>query len=214
MDHAPVSEALTLAADIHREQRRKGTDIPYLAHLLGVAALVVEHGGNAVQATGALLHDAIEDHPDKITLAQIEQSFGGEVAAIVLACTDAMEHPKPPWRARKEAYIAHLAQAPPAAWLVSCADKLHNARAIRDDLVEIGPAVFDRFSARPEEVLWYYRTLADTFARLMPGQTRCKTGAHGRRDRAALAGLPARDLNFPEQPLPPAAPRAARTQAR
>jgi (p)ppGpp synthase/HD superfamily hydrolase len=170
MDHAPVSEALTLAADIHREQRRKGTDIPYLAHLLGVAALVVEHGGNAVQATGALLHDAIEDHPDKITLAQIEQSFGGEVAAIVLACTDAMEHPKPPWRARKEAYIAHLAQAPPAAWLVSCADKLHNARAIRDDLVEIGPAVFDRFSARPEEVLWYYRTLADTFARLMPGQ--------------------------------------------
>jgi transposase len=135
-----------------------------------VAALVVEHGGNAVQATGALLHDAIEDHPDKITLAQIEQSFGGEVAAIVLACTDAMEHPKPPWRARKEAYIAHLAQAPPAAWLVSCADKLHNARAIRDDLVEIGPTVFDRFSAGPEEVLWYYRTLADTFARLMPGQ--------------------------------------------
>ena len=214
MDHAPVSEALTLAADIHREQRRKGTDIPYLAHLLGVAALVVEHGGNAVQATGALLHDAIEDHPDKITLAQIEQSFGGEVAAIVLACTDAMEHPKPPWRARKEAYIAHLAQAPPAAWLVSCADKLHNARAIRDDLVEIGPAVFDRFSARPEEVLWYYRSLADTFRTADAGPARREAGAYGRRDRAALAGPPARDLNFPEQPLPLAAPRAARTQVR
>ena len=112
---------------------------------------------------------------------------------------------------RHTSLIAHLAQASPAAWLVSCADKLHNARAILDDLVEIGPAVFDRFSAGREEVLWYYRSLADTFARLMPGQLATRLAQTvGEIER--LAEPPARDLNLPEQPPPPAALRAARTQ--
>lgn len=166
---AEVASALDLARELHRDQRRKGTAIPYLGHLLAVAALVAEHGGSEAQVIAALLHDALEDQGDKITAAAIEARFGAEVAAIVVACTDAATTPKPPWRPRKEAYLAHLPQAPRPAWLVSCADKVHNAEAIREDLLEQGEAVFARFSAGKGEVVWYYRALADRFLRLLPG---------------------------------------------
>ena len=123
-------EALVFAAQLHREQTRKGTTIPYIAHLLGVASIVLEYGGDEDEAIAALLHDAIEDQGGASTREEIRRRFGETVVAIVNGCTDAEVIPKPPWRARKEDYIAHMAHASPSVRLVSAADKLHNARAI------------------------------------------------------------------------------------
>jgi GTP pyrophosphokinase len=167
-DWRRLSEAATFALSIHATQTRKGTSIPYISHLLGVAGLVLEHGGDEDQAIAGLLHDAIEDqgvHQEAV----IQAKFGSRVAAIVRGCTDADTVPKPPWRARKEAYIAHLEHAGADVLLVSCADKLHNARAICTDLRTIGVAVFDRFNAGREGTLWYYGALAVAFQTLLGG---------------------------------------------
>ena len=153
---------------VHATQKRKGTDTPYISHLLGVASLVLEHGGDEEQAIAAMLHDTVEDqgaHLEPI----IRQRFGARVADIVLGCTDADTLPKPPWRARKEAYIAHLEHADRAVLLVSCADKVHNARAICTDVRAHGLSVFTRFNAGQDGTVWYYRSLANAFARLLPG---------------------------------------------
>src|SRR6202790_4352965 len=149
---------------LHASQRRKGTTIPYISHLMSVAALVLEHGGDEEQAIAGLLHDAIEDVGAEQE-AVIAGRFGPRVARIVRACTDADTLPKPPWRARKEAYIAHLEHADRDALLVSCADKLHNARAIVGDLRTHGLAVFDRFTGGRAGTIWYYASLAKVFAR-------------------------------------------------
>jgi GTP pyrophosphokinase len=164
-----LADAAALAFRLHAEQRRKGTAIPYLAHLMAVSALVLEHGGDEEQAVAALLHDVIEDCGTEHE-ATITAQFGPRVAAIVRACTDAETFPKPPWRARKEAYLAHLDHAGPDALLVSACDKVHNARAIVEDLREHGPAMMSRFNAGLDGTLWYYRSLADAFARLLPGR--------------------------------------------
>jgi GTP pyrophosphokinase len=166
---SPLADAAALAFRLHADQRRKGTAIPYLAHLMAVSALVLEHGGDQEQAVAGLLHDAIEDcgAEHEVTIAA---QFGPRVAAIVRACTDAEVFPKPPWRARKEAYLAHLEHAGPDALLVSACDKLHNARAIVEDLREHGPAMMSRFNAGLDGTLWYYRSLANAFARLLPGR--------------------------------------------
>ena len=156
-------QALLLASDLHREQQRKGSGVPYLSHLLGVASLVLEHGGDEDEAIGALLHDAVEDQGGLPTLARIRDRFGERVADIVAGCTDAHTDPKPPWRERKEAYLAHIRTASPSVRLVSNADKLHNARAILNDYREIGDALWERFNTGVEELLWYYRSLADIF---------------------------------------------------
>ena len=168
-DFTRLAEAAELAFRLHAGQRRKGTSIPYIAHLMAVAALVLEHGGDEDQAIAALLHDAIEDCGPEHE-AVIAARFGPRVAGIVRACTDAEVLPKPPWRARKEAYIAHLDHAPREALLVSACDKLHNARAILADLRAEGPSVFDRFRGGREGTLWYYATLAERFAVLLPGR--------------------------------------------
>lgn len=165
---ARLAEAVTLALDIHAAQVRKGAETPYIGHLLGVASLVLEHGGDEEQAIGGMLHDAIEDCGVEQE-AVIATRFGARVAAIVRGCTDADTIPKPPWQARKEAYIAHLEQASPDILLVSCADKLYNARAILTDLRTHGLAVFDRFTAGQDGTLWYYGALSDQFRRLLPG---------------------------------------------
>lgn len=154
-------KALKFAADRHRDHRRKGTDIPYISHLLGVASVVLEHGGNEDEAIGALLHDAVEDQ--KATLSEIRMLFGDPVAAIVAGCSDSDVEPKPPWRERKEAYIAHLATASSAVRLVSASDKLHNARAILRDYRDIREELWKRFNASREETLWYYRALIKAF---------------------------------------------------
>ena len=123
--------------EIHADQVRKGSEAPYISHLLGVASLVLEHGGDEDQAIAGLLHDAIEDQGVEQEPV-IAARYGERVAAIVRGCTDADTLPKPPWRERKEAYIGHLEHAGADIWLVSCADKLYNARAICTDLRQIG----------------------------------------------------------------------------
>jgi (p)ppGpp synthase/HD superfamily hydrolase len=159
----PFEEALVFATRLHREQMRKGTMIPYISHLLGVASIVLEHGGNEDEAIAALLHDAIEDQGGASTRQEIRRRFGDTVVAIVDGCTDAEVIPKPPWRMRKEAYIAHLAHASPSVRLVSAADKLHNARAILTDYRILGNALWRRFHGGKEGTLWYYRALVNAF---------------------------------------------------
>lgn len=153
--------ALQFVADRHREHIRKGTKIPYISHLLGVASIVLEHGGSEDEAIGALLHDAVEDR--KTTIDEICSEFGDAVAKIVVGCSDTLDETKPPWRDRKEAYIAHLATASPSVRLVSASDKLHNARAILRDYRHLGEELWKRFSSSRDEILWYYRALVEAF---------------------------------------------------
>ncbi|NPU84910.1 MAG: HD domain-containing protein [Syntrophaceae bacterium] len=162
---ARFRDALGFAAVLHADQVRKGSDIPYVAHLLAVASTVIEQGGNEDLAIAALLHDAAEDQGGADILARIRSLYGETVAAVVEACSDAMESPKPPWRERKECYIGHLAEAPEDVLLVSLADKLHNARAILRDYRDVGEALWERFRGGRAGTLWYYETLAETFER-------------------------------------------------
>ena len=163
-----LADATALALRIHADQLRKGTTTPYVSHLLAVAAIVLEHGGDEDQACAALLHDAVEDGGISWE-AVILDRFGPRVAGIVRACTDADTLPKPPWQARKEAYLAHLEAEGPDALLVSAADKLHNARAIVADLRTHGVGMFARFNAGQAGTVWYYGALAEVFARRLPG---------------------------------------------
>ena len=168
------ARAVDYARTAHTGQTRKGTAIPYITHLLGVAALVLEFGGDEDQAIAGLLHDTLEDcgaHHEPI----IRQHFGDRVADIVLACTDGTAEDKGThtdpgakrrdWLARKQAYLAHLAQASDDVLLVSACDKLHNARSIVQDIEDpsVGLAVFERFTAGRDGTLWYYRTLLQPF---------------------------------------------------
>jgi (p)ppGpp synthase/HD superfamily hydrolase len=154
-------QALQRACELHRSQFRKGTEIPYLSHLLAVASLVLEDGGDEDQAIAALLHDAVEDQGGRPTLDSIRSDFGDRVASIVEACSDTDTYPKPAWRERKENYLRHLREEPRAEVLrVSAADKLHNARCIIADYRRFGESVWRRFNAGKEEQAWYYGQLA------------------------------------------------------
>lgn len=169
-------DALAYARQVHDGQLRKGTQIPYFAHLIGVCSLVLEHGGDEGQAIAALLHDAAEDQGGEARLDDIEARFGGSVAAIVADCSDAWEEPKPPWRAHKEGYLAALPGKPQRSLLVSCADKLHNCRAIRTDVAADGAVVWDRFRGGRDGTVWYYRSLADIMHRALPGRLATELG--------------------------------------
>jgi (p)ppGpp synthase/HD superfamily hydrolase len=153
--------ALTFTADKHRYQKRKGGDIPYIAHLLHVCGLVLESGGNEDEAIADLLHDVMEDQD--VTCDELTAKFGLTVAEIVAACSDSESSVKGPWKDRKTAYIAHIADASPSVRLVSSCDKLHNARAILADYQEIGDELWKRFNASRSEILWYYSELAKAF---------------------------------------------------
>ncbi|HOR32525.1 MAG TPA: HD domain-containing protein, partial [Syntrophales bacterium] len=157
---ARFDEALAYAHEAHRDQLRKGTRIPYISHLMAVAAIVLENGGDEDAAIAALLHDVIEDGGGDAARREIRRRFGQRVVGIVDECTDAEVIPKPPWRGRKEDYIARLRHASPQARLVTSADKLHNARTILADYRVVGEALWERFNAGRDEVLWYYRSLA------------------------------------------------------
>jgi GTP pyrophosphokinase len=154
---ARFEEALGFATRLHATQRRKGTDIPYIAHLLGVASLVITHGGNEDEAIAALLHDAVEDQGGRPTLERILEKFEGTVASIVEGCSDSEVEPKPPWKDRKERYLLHLRSASPSVKLVATADKLDNLRTIVADYRMLGTALWSRFNAGYEHQLWYYR---------------------------------------------------------
>lgn len=162
------ASAMTYADRVHRGQYRKGTGIPYIAHILGVASLAIEYGATEDEAIAALLHDAAEDGGGEATLAEIRAAYGDAVADIVLGCSDSLvEDPedKLPWQERKENYLAHLENASLSVCLVSAADKLHNVRSIIRDHREHGDEVWQRFQGRREGTLWYYETVAHTLVR-------------------------------------------------
>ena len=161
-------DALVWSAELHEQQKRKGGEIPYVAHLLGVASIVLEHGGDEDQAIAALLHDALEDQAHRMSPGEIRERFGEKVEAIVEACTDGdpeEQRDRDPvrWRQRKEKYIAEVAAKPAEALLVSMADKLHNARAILEDYRELGEPLWPRFTTGKDGTLWYYRGLLAAF---------------------------------------------------
>ncbi len=166
---ARFTDALGVAAEIHAGQRRKGNGPPYVAHVMAVTAVAFEYGATEDEAIAALLHDAIEDAPRGLgadgVRAVIRERFGEPVLHIVEGCTDADSYPKPPWRARKEAYIAHLAEADASTLLVSASDKLHNVRTIIRDFRQFGDLVWTRFSAAAGMIgtIGYYRGLVTAF---------------------------------------------------
>jgi (p)ppGpp synthase/HD superfamily hydrolase len=169
--------ALLYATHVHGGQVRKGTSTPYVAHLLAVAATVLEYGGDEDLAIAALLHDSVEDQGGKARLQDVRNRFGERVARIVEACSDSLAdtaagEKKPDWQTRKDAYLAHLRRADEDILRVSLADKVHNARAILRDLrkPEVGQEIWSRFSQPKERTLWHYRSLANAFRETLRGQ--------------------------------------------
>ena len=162
--------AFRMAARLHARQRRKAKEVPYLAHLMGVASLVLEAGGDEDMAIAALLHDAVEDQGGLPVLEDIRKEFGDRVARIVKQCSDSFDAVKGPWEPRKQQYIAGVRSAPADTRMVSTADKLHNVREILSDFRLHGDAVFNRFTGRKKGTLWYYRSLAEAFAESDPNQ--------------------------------------------
>lgn len=162
--------AFQFAAEKHAGQTRKASTIPYIAHLMGVASLVLEAGGDEDLAIAALLHDVVEDCGGAPMLKEVRRRFGSRVAKVVDGCTDTDTDPKPPWRERKQKYIQHLKDADENTRLVGAADKLNNVRSILSDYRAIGESVWSRFSGGREGTLWYYRTLRDQFLRHKPNR--------------------------------------------
>jgi len=169
--------ALVYAAQVHGGQMRKGTRVPYLAHLLAVSATVLEYGGDEDMAIAGLLHDAAEDHGGERRLEDIANRFGDTVAGLVRTCSDSLVDThagaaKEDWLLRKQRYLGHLGECHPDALLVSLADKVHNARSILRDLrkSDVGRAVWRRFNRGVEDQLWYYQALGARFRQLLPGQ--------------------------------------------
>jgi (p)ppGpp synthase/HD superfamily hydrolase len=156
-------QALVYATQLHKNQVRKGGDIPYVSHLLSVAALVLEDGGDEDEAIAGLLHDAIEDSGSTAIREAILVQFGERVAAIVDGCTESCTIPKPPWRDRKLRYIEQMRGASPSVLRVSMADKLHNARSILADRDREGEAVWDKFKGGKAGTLWFYRCLLEIY---------------------------------------------------
>ena len=165
-----LQRAFQFAAKKHSGQTRKASTIPYIAHLMGVASLVLEAGGDEDLAIAALLHDVVEDCGGAPMLKEVRRRFGKRVAEVVDGCTDAYEVPKPPWRERKESYIRRLKKETADTRLVSAADKLNNVRSILSDYRVVGESVWSRFNGGREGTLWYYRTLRDEFRRDKPNR--------------------------------------------
>ena len=183
-------EALVYACRAHAEQIRKGTEVPYVSHLLAVAAFTLENGATENVAIAALLHDVVEDAGGMTRLDDVRARFGNEVAEIVLGCSDAFENPKPPWRERKESFLTRLRTASPSVLLVACCDKLHNARSVAADLSVCGDGFWERFTGGRDGTLWYYREVLKVFRtsavprRLVEELDRCIAEIH------RLAGYP------------------------
>jgi (p)ppGpp synthase/HD superfamily hydrolase len=163
------ADALAFAFEVHREQTKKSTAVPYISHLLEVAGTVLTYGGDEDEAIAALLHDAVEDHSDVVSFASLAERFGARVGAIVESCSDTSMSPKPPWKARKERYIDHLHNADESVVIVSAADKLSNARAVMKDFREHGDKVWERFNAGKPDQLWYYRAVTEALTQRAKG---------------------------------------------
>jgi GTP pyrophosphokinase len=198
--HSRFGEALAYAEAAHAGQMRKRTSVPYIAHLLGVASLALEHGADEDEAIAALLHDTVEDCGGLERLRDVRERFGPNVAEIVMGCTDATEIPKPPWKQRKEAYVHDLAAAPPSVLLVSACDKLHNARSLVLALRHEGEAAWRMFKGGKQGTLWYYRAVLDVLLRrgmhpiLVDDLKTAVEEAH----RLAASNVPLSDVRFPD----------------
>ncbi len=186
-----LNRAVALATRAFRNQRRKGTQIPYLSHLFQVMVYVAENGGDEDQLIAALLHDYLEDI-DSATADEVRELFGERVTEMVASLSDSTTTPKPPWAERKTTYLAALASKSPAIKLVSCADKLHNARSIHRDFRSVGGALWDRFTADRDQTLWYYRgvvrALGTGWSHPLLDELRTEV-----RDLHARVGVPYRD---------------------
>jgi GTP pyrophosphokinase len=163
-------KAFLFAVEKHAGQVRKASTTPYIAHLMGVASLALEFGGDEDISIAALLHDVVEDCGGAAMLREVKRRFGTRVAKIVDGCTDSDTFPKPPWRERKENYLRHLKSADADTRLVSAADKLNNVRSILSDYREVGESIWERFNGRREGTLWYYRALLKEFQRGKPNR--------------------------------------------
>ncbi|MBI5535354.1 MAG: HD domain-containing protein [Deltaproteobacteria bacterium] len=153
-----MEQALVTAHRIHSDQRRKGTGIPYLTHLMAVSALVGEYGGDQDQMIAALLHDSLEDRPERISREKLTELFGWRVAHIVVGCSDCVCKPKPPWEPRKRAYLERVRHDDPSVKLVVTADKVHNTRALVRDYRSVGEPMWLRFNADKHQQCWYLRS--------------------------------------------------------
>ena len=162
--------AFLFAKEKHAGQVRKASTTPYIAHLMGVASLSLEYGGDEDIAIAALLHDVVEDCGGAAMLKEVKRRFGSRVAKIVEGCTDSYVVPKLPWRERKDTYLRHLKSADADTRLVSAADKLNNVRSILSDYREVGEFIWERFNGGREGTLWYYRALLEEFQRGAPNR--------------------------------------------
>ena len=168
---SPLSDrmysALQLAFPLHGRDSRKSSQVPMIAHMFSVCALVLQDGGTEDEGIAALLHDALEDKPEQINRKEIENRFGKKVLEIVEVSTDTPKDyhggPKPPWRTRKEAYLEHIRQTDPGLLRVTVADKIDNARAILADYHHIGSKVWDKFNAPQADQLWYYNAAMEAY---------------------------------------------------
>lgn len=160
-----LQRAFRYAAEKHTGQTRKQTAVPYLSHLMAVASLVLEAGGDEDMAIAALLHDVVEDCGGMPRLREVRKLFGRRVAHIVEGCTDSFGEPKAEWIERKKDYLREVTQADAETRLVSASDKLHNVRTILADYRNDGEAMWERFSGKKEGTLWYYRALSDEYQR-------------------------------------------------
>ncbi|NIP42773.1 MAG: HD domain-containing protein [Aliifodinibius sp.] len=158
--HSQVPEAFAYAYKLHADQKRKGSDTPYIAHLMSVAARVYEMGGSETEIIAALLHDSVEDQGGRTVLDEIHDRFGDEVAQIVLNCSDSMGKPKPPWRERKVAFLARIKTFDESTLRVVLADKTHNVSSTLLDLkTNAQSTVWKKFNGGKSGSIWYYTQL-------------------------------------------------------
>lgn len=187
-DRQRLVAAFDFALEAHGDQTRKGIDVPYSSHLLQVAGLVLEHGGDVDQAIAALLHDAVED--THVSSEAIAARFGPDVAGMVRDCTDTLpgEHPerKRPWLERKRDYLKHLESAPERSLLVTVCDKLHNLNATLMDVRHQGPTFLERFNAAPDQQVWYFEQVLDIAGARVPTRLRLEMETLLDRFRSAI----------------------------
>ena len=162
-------DAVGFAVRLHATQVRKQSGAPYVSHLLRVAGIVLEHGADEEQAVAAMLHDAIEDQGGPVAYAQIRDRFGQRVADLVAECSDTDQTPKPPWRTRKEAYLARLPHRSAVAQRISAADKLDNVRALIAAYRVSGETLWEHFRGGRDGTLWYHRSVVDVLQKTLPG---------------------------------------------
>ena len=165
-----LQRAFRYAAEKHAGQTRKQSAVPYISHLMAVASLVLEAGGDEDMAIAALLHDVVEDCGGMPRLREVRKQFGSRVAKMVEGCTDSFGEPKPEWVERKKDYLREVKHAGAETRLVSASDKLHNVRTILADYRQHGEAIWTRFAGKKEGTLWYYRALSDEYRRRSPNR--------------------------------------------